>query len=217
MLFSLIMKILHISSILNSPVILMKKIFLLLTWHTPLSSKIPNPPPLEIIFFSHGKITKIVKTLNTKTSPRPDGLSNCFVRILHHCHPTFLTSLFNVYVSLSYFSGSWKHGHVIMIPKYDQDPCSSKAYRPITLLPELSKFFEKLILAIKPSPTLKLLLSILISSVSVKPYLQRSVLTKLSLTSHPYEWKIRSRHLSWHKGNIWLCLVTTLSSTPLES
>jgi retron-type reverse transcriptase len=46
-----------------------------------------------------------------------------------------------------YFPDQWKVAQVILIPKPGKPPEDPKSYRPISLLPVLSKVFEKLFLA----------------------------------------------------------------------
>jgi hypothetical protein len=54
--------------------------------------------------------------------------------------------IFNQCLVLGYFTNSWKHSllHVILKSK-DKDPSNSKSFRPIMLLPELAKVFERTI------------------------------------------------------------------------
>ncbi|MFP3031195.1 MAG: hypothetical protein ACEY3M_08715, partial [Wolbachia sp.] len=45
-----------------------------------------------------------------------------------------------------YFPIQWKYPHIIMIPKPGKPPTEVTSYRPISLLPILSKIFERLLL-----------------------------------------------------------------------
>ncbi len=45
-----------------------------------------------------------------------------------------------------YFPESWKISQIIMIPKHGKDDTKVNSYRPISLLPTLSKLFEKMLL-----------------------------------------------------------------------
>lgn len=103
--------------------------------------KIYPPPCLQY------EVSKVIKSLKTKSSPGLDGLSNSSSKIVNRCHLFLLTSLFNKYLSIGYFLTSWKHGCVVIIPKPNKPSDSTDGYRPITLLPALSKVFEKLILS----------------------------------------------------------------------
>jgi hypothetical protein len=57
-----------------------------------------------------------------------------------------ITQIFNAIFRLEYFPRHWKIGQVIMIPKPGKNPTEATSYRPISLLPLLSKILEKIIL-----------------------------------------------------------------------
>ena len=57
-----------------------------------------------------------------------------------------ITQIYNAVLRTEYFPRHWKVGQVIMIAKPGKDPADVTSYRPISLLPILSKVLEKLIL-----------------------------------------------------------------------
>lgn len=57
-----------------------------------------------------------------------------------------LTYLFNVALRLKHVPSVWKVAEVIMLRKPGKPPNEAKSYRPISLLPTISKLFEKLLL-----------------------------------------------------------------------
>jgi len=57
-----------------------------------------------------------------------------------------LTHLYNAAFQLKYVPSYWKAAEVIMIPKPGKPVNEVTSYRPISLLPILSKLFEKLLL-----------------------------------------------------------------------
>jgi hypothetical protein len=57
-----------------------------------------------------------------------------------------LTTLINACIRLNYIPDAWKTSEVIMIPKPGKNLSEMESYRPISLLPIMSKLFEKLIL-----------------------------------------------------------------------
>lgn len=59
----------------------------------------------------------------------------------------YITQIFNAVLRTGYFPDQWKVAQVILIPKPGKPPEDPKSYRPISLLPVLSKVFEKLLLA----------------------------------------------------------------------
>lgn len=52
---------------------------------------------------------------------------------------------FNNCLNNGYFLTDWKIAKIIPIFKKGKDPTDPKSYRPICLLPNISKFFEKII------------------------------------------------------------------------
>lgn len=60
------------------------------------------------------------------------------------CYRT-ITQIFNAIIRICHFPSQWKVAEVVMIPKPGKKPEDIKSYRPISLLPILSKVFEKLL------------------------------------------------------------------------
>jgi hypothetical protein len=58
----------------------------------------------------------------------------------------FLTQLFNAALILGYFPAQWKVTQIILLLKPGKPPHELTSYRPISLLLEISKAFEKLLL-----------------------------------------------------------------------
>lgn len=57
-----------------------------------------------------------------------------------------ITMIFNSIIRVGYFPSQWKVASIIVIPKPGKPPEKVESYRPISLLPILSKVFEKLLL-----------------------------------------------------------------------
>ena len=57
----------------------------------------------------------------------------------------YLTYIYNACIRLHYFPKNWKKAKVIMLPKSGKPLDNPDSFRPISLLPILSKIFEKLI------------------------------------------------------------------------
>jgi len=85
----------------------------------------------------------IIKKLPTKKAPGHDLISNFIVKNLPNKAVLFLALIFNFLLRLSYFPGTWKYTNIILISKPDKPPELPTFYRPISILPTLSKMFEK--------------------------------------------------------------------------
>jgi len=73
-----------------------------------------------------------------------------------------LTNLINASFLLKYVPQLWKVAEVVMISKPGKPPHEATSYRPISLLPSISKLFEKLLLKrLKPIVEEKILFQII--------------------------------------------------------
>ena len=90
------------------------------------------------------EIFKIVRCLKTSRSSGHDGLSvNLLKRIIIHI-ATPLSYIFNISISTGKCPSSFKIAKVIPVFKKD-DPSLLTNYRPISILPSMSKILEKII------------------------------------------------------------------------
>lgn len=86
------------------------------------------------------------KNLNPKKAPGHDRITPKMIKELPRKGVVFLTSLFNAIIRQSHFPTQWKLAKVIVIPKPGKPTDKPSSYRPISLLPVMSKLFEKLLL-----------------------------------------------------------------------
>lgn len=96
------------------------------------------------------KIREIIQTIQKHINPKKSpGFDLITGRILHELSPKCLkliTMIFNAVLRTKYVPMQWKVAQVIMIPKPGKQLEEVSSYRPISLLPVLSKLFEKLLL-----------------------------------------------------------------------
>lgn len=108
-----------------------------------LSLPIKPVTPREISFF--------IKQLGTKKAPGYDLITG---EIMHHLPRkpiVLLTMLINAILRIHYYPKLWKISQICMIPKPGKPPTETSSYRPIRLLPTISKLFEKIFLSrLKP-------------------------------------------------------------------
>jgi hypothetical protein len=96
---------------------------------------------------SLSEVSLFIKQLKNSNSSGPDNISNRLIKKLPNQVLQYLVKLFNGCLTLGYFPHSWKVAKVIAIPKPNKSRSSPSNYRPISLLPCLSKVFEKCILS----------------------------------------------------------------------
>lgn len=81
-----------------------------------------------------GWVSYLVKKLNNRRCLGQDSVNHKTLKLLHKASPLLLLRLFTACIVTGYFSTPWKEGKVVFIPKTGKDPCTTDAYRPITLL-----------------------------------------------------------------------------------
>lgn len=84
--------------------------------------------------------------INPKKAPGFDLITGEVLKQLPRKAIVKLTNLINASFRLKYVPKMWKVADVIMIPKPGKPPHDVTSYRPISLLPVISKLYEKLLL-----------------------------------------------------------------------
>ncbi|CAG9828874.1 unnamed protein product [Diabrotica balteata] len=90
--------------------------------------------------------TEIKENINPKKAPGYDLITGELLKNLPRKAIVKLTHLINAALRLRYILRLWKVAEVIMIAKPGKSPNEVTSYRPISLLPVMSKLFEKLLL-----------------------------------------------------------------------
>lgn len=109
--------------------------------------EVENLEENEIELVTPKEVTNEIKTnLNPKKAPGFDLISGEILKQLPTKGILMLTYLINAAFRLKYVPSVWKVAEVIMLQKPGKPPHEVKSYRPISLLPIISKLFEKLLL-----------------------------------------------------------------------
>ena len=88
---------------------------------------------------------EILKCPNHK-APGFDLITGQLLKELPRKAIVLLTTIYNSMLRFTYFPVTWKFAQIIMIPKPGKPPHRVTSYRPISLLPLLSKIFERIFL-----------------------------------------------------------------------
>lgn len=99
---------------------------------------------IELI--THIEMVEEIKALKSKKAPGFDLITADILKQLPKKGITMLTYIMNAMLRLNYVPNVWKVAEIIMILKPGKPPNETKSYRPISLLPIMSKLFEKLLL-----------------------------------------------------------------------
>ena len=92
------------------------------------------------------EIRKVIKRTKPKKAPGLDNIQNILLKNLPKKGIVQLNYIFNACFLLSYFPSNWKRASILPIHKTGKDKLFPQSYRPINLLPTLSKIYEKIIL-----------------------------------------------------------------------
>lgn len=105
-----------------------------------------EPPEDSIEPFTEAEVKKAIRSLKPRKAPGLDRIGGKALQSAQNIFATHLLILFNSVLRLCHFPACWKSAKVIMIPKPSKDHLIPENHRPISLLPIVSKMFERLLL-----------------------------------------------------------------------
>ena len=115
-------------------------------------SDIPNlrPPKADLresfTSVTPGEIRSAINRCNRNSACGYDRIPYLVIDKAHAHRPDLLTHLFESSITIGYFPVAWKRANCVVIPKGGKhDPHMPRSYRPISLLSNISKVFEKLV------------------------------------------------------------------------
>ncbi|KAL4084132.1 hypothetical protein QTP88_027967 [Uroleucon formosanum] len=106
----------------------------------------PLPPARLVKYFTPNEVKNMIIKCSRKKSPGFDLITAEVAKWLPKKAIVLLTYIYNAIIRLSYFPLSWKFSQIVMFAKPEKLPDIPNSYRPISLLPYLSKICERLIL-----------------------------------------------------------------------
>lgn len=109
-------------------------------------ANIPNPvQEYKKYFTTVEELHKRFGRLNNKKSSGLDGIPNIVLKHIPSSMIRNYTILFNNLLNRSYFPEKWKTAKVVPILKKNKNRNFPASYRPISLLPNISKVFEMIV------------------------------------------------------------------------
>ena len=97
----------------------------------------------EDLLCTVGEVTEMLKLLDVSKSSGPDGISARMLKQQPTSIAPSITALFNLSLQCNKPPREWKKFHVVPIPKRKSNVPTPANFRPISLLPILSKMLEK--------------------------------------------------------------------------
>lgn len=99
------------------------------------------PNPIKI-----SEVTNVISKLNIKKAPGYDLITAKLLKELPISAIRYITYIFNAVFRLQHFPLQWKVAQIILIQKPGKPSDQTTSYRPISLLPAISKVLETIIL-----------------------------------------------------------------------
>ena len=106
------------------------------------SSILPNYAIFHIPEVSEEYVFKSLKNLDSSKATGLDGISAHFLKLCAHEITGSITHILNISIKNDVYPSSWKHAKVIPIYK-NESKLDVSNYRPISILPVLSKLLER--------------------------------------------------------------------------
>jgi retron-type reverse transcriptase len=100
-------------------------------------------PILEFVPVSENEVLKLIGSIKS-TSVGADDMNLSFIKLILEFSLHSITHIINFSLTSSTFPSIWKKAYVIPLPKKPA-PASESDYRPISILPVLSKIIEKVV------------------------------------------------------------------------
>ena len=110
------------------------------------SLSIPIPLSLPPKAVNPSEVKYLLRKITPRKSPGYDLLTPQILRQLPSKAITFLTYIYNCILRTTHFPLLWKHSTIVLFLKPGKPSNNTASYRPISLLPILSKIFEKILL-----------------------------------------------------------------------
>jgi len=96
---------------------------------------------------SGGELSRAVWRIGSRKAPGPDGIpGKIWVRALDFLG-AYLGHLFTECLRIGQFPQQWKRAKLVLLPKAGKEAGTPSAYRPICLLDEVGKIFERILAA----------------------------------------------------------------------
>ena len=108
---------------------------------TPMCNQ-PSSHTEESLLCTEDEVCHLLLTLDTTKSSGPDGISTAMLKHTADTIAPSLTKIFNLSLHLGQLPSQWKHSLIVPIPK-SSTMGSPSCYRPISLLPIVSKILER--------------------------------------------------------------------------
>jgi len=102
--------------------------------------------PFNLRPVTYSEVMKLLTTMRSDCSTGADQIPAKYLKLSADTIASPLTHILNSFISINSFPEAWKVARVSPIPKVES-PVECDHYRPIAILPAISKVYEKLVLS----------------------------------------------------------------------
>ena len=126
------------------------------TMENIVSSLFPDHPEREVelilveeenITFSVDELSEAVDSMGTRKAPGPDGIPAEVILTIAKERPYLLLNMFNACLLAGVFGQRWKRQKLVLLDKGKGLPITPSSFRPLCMLDNVGKVFEKLLRA----------------------------------------------------------------------
>jgi len=103
-----------------------------------------QPHSLSFSPTNSDSVSKFIKNLKSDCATGPDLIPAFFIKLAEPIITPHITNILNSCIQQQFFPDNWKLSRISPVPKIN-NPSSLDDYRPISILPVLSKIFEKVL------------------------------------------------------------------------
>lgn len=98
------------------------------------------------LLFEEDELNDAAKKMSVGKSPGPDGIPTEFIQYICRKHPNTILGVLNNCLQTKTFPNIWKIARLVLLRKGDKPLDSPSSYRPICLIDNMGKLFERLLL-----------------------------------------------------------------------
>lgn len=95
--------------------------------------------------FTQQELEEATGTMKKNKAPGPDGIPVEAITVVSTAFPQMMLNMYNTCLQEGVFSNRWKTARLVLINKGKGDPLTAAAYRPLCMLDDAGKLFERLL------------------------------------------------------------------------
>lgn len=99
----------------------------------------------EVQLLSEDELRRVVSSLGNRKAPGPDGIPVEILKLIANEYPLIFLNMYNACLLAGIFPKRWKMQRLVLLDKGKGPPINSSSFRPLCMLDNAGKIFEKLL------------------------------------------------------------------------